>query len=169
MQNDRKYNRIKSFYVMIILIAVFCLCGCGNSKKIDAEEETTAAQTAGTVQIYHVEGTAVKPDGDVYQLKQPDNISAALEEVTEQLNKGKFFNIERFTVDENSNILFYVVEKQELTQEQILLNKAAIVKSVESLDVNDIAITLENVNGEEVETATYTDSSFYYVDDISED
>lgn len=169
MQNDRKYNRIKSFYVMIILIAVFCLCGCGNSKKIDAEEETTTAQTAGTVQIYHVEGTTVKPDGDVYQLKQPDNISAALEEVTEQLNKGKFFNIERFTVDENSNILFYVVEKQELTQEQILLNKAAIVKSVESLDVNDIAITLENVNGEEVETATYTDSSFYYVDDISED
>ena len=169
MQNDRKYNRIKSFYVMIILIAVFCLCGCGNSKKIDAEEGNTTAQTAGTVQIYHVEGTAVKPDGDVYQLKQPDNISAALEEVTEQLNKGKFFNIERFTVDENSNILFYVVEKQELTQEQILLNKAAIVKSVESLDVNDIAITLENVNGEEVETATYTDSSFYYVDDISED
>ena len=169
MQNDRKYNRIKSVSVMIILITVFCLCGCGNSKKIDAEEGTTTAQTAGTVQIYHVEGTAVKPDGDVYQLKQPDNISAALEEVTEQLNKGKFFNIERFTVDENSNILFYVVEKQELTQEQILLNKAAIVKSVESLDVNDIAITLENVNGEEVETATYTDSSFYYVDDISED
>ena len=169
MQNDRKHNRIKSVSVMIILIAVFCLCGCGNSKKIDAEEGTTTAQTAGTVQIYHVEGTAVKPDGDVYQLKQPDNISAALEEVTEQLNKGKFFNIERFTVDENSNILFYVVEKQELTQEQILLNKAAIVKSVESLEVNDIAITLENVNGEEVETATYTDSSFYYVDDISDD
>ena len=89
--------------------------------------------------------------------------------MTEQLNKGRFYNIERFTVDENSNIVLYVVEKQELTQEQILLNKAAIVKSVESLAVNDIAIYLENTKGVEIETATYTDSSFYFVDDISED
>ena len=97
---------IKRLFVMamVMCFALGCLAACG---KDDAEQEVSTESVlakAGTVQLYHATDTEVVPDEDRYQLVQPDNLSAALEEVIENMTLSQGLTIDRFSVDENRNI-----------------------------------------------------------------
>ena len=52
---------------------------------------------------------------------------------------------------------------ESLSKEELLLNKAAVVNSLSQIrNIGDIVITVNTMNGGDIETATYTDASFYY-------
>ena len=53
-------DRIKYVILVTLIMAAFCCNSCGKAGKKDVEEVTTAALKAGTVQIYHVEGTSIE-------------------------------------------------------------------------------------------------------------
>lgn len=156
-------NRIVTFLVLTLFVMV-ALCGCDDITVTDeiAKQNESLTSVAGTVQLYHATEDGVEPDEGRYQLKQPDNLSAALEELIEQMQIGENLQIERYAIDENRNITLYIVEAENLSEEQKLLSEAAIVRSIQGLDVKSIQIILKDSDGKEVDTATYTDSSFYY-------
>ena len=155
----KKYNLI---LMMILIICIMTSCGVA-----DDYTSTTGSfvSKAGTVQLYHASDTAVVADEERYQLMQPDNLSAALEEVIEEMQINDKMTIEKYLIDENRNITLFIVVQEGLTKEELLLNRAAIVRSIKGLDTGDIGISMTNEEGVELERATYTDASFYYYED----
>ena len=71
-------------------------------------------------------------------------------------------SIERYSVEEDKDVTLYIRYDKDITEETKLLNDAAIVKSVENLDFITVYIISLGEGDKELETATYTDSSFYY-------
>jgi hypothetical protein len=160
----RKSFKTTAYYVLGIMISAWLLListGCGVKSEPTTEAENVTAK-AGTVQLYHATDTGVEPDQQRYQLMQPDNLSAALEEVIENLSVNEKLSIEKYLIDEEKNITLFITQKDVVTEEELLLNQAAIVRSIQGLDCSDINITFTDLNGEIISTATYTDASFYY-------
>ena len=154
-----------------ILLLFFALLFSGCTFQIPnftgtTEESTVESEPieAGTLQLYHATDTAVVPDTARYQLKQPDNLSASIEEVIEQLTIDSSLTIERFAVDEDRNVTLNITFAYEISEEAWLLNQAAIVKSISGLDVGQVILATVDKEGNVIDTATYTDASFYYTD-----
>ncbi len=144
---------------------VLALAGCGDNSTTVMNTTESVVSKAGSVQLYHATETAVEPDEERYQLVQPDNLSAALEEIIENMTLSSNMTIEKYLIDEERNITLFIDITGGITEEEILLNQAAIVKSIQGIDVKNICISLQNQDGEEITKATYTDASFYYYDE----
>ena len=159
----------KSAITVLLLFFALFFSGCtfqlpglsGTTEESTVESELVEA---GTVQLYHATDTAVVPDTGKYQLKQPDNLSASIEEIIEQLTIDQSMTIERFAVDENRNVTLNIAFASEISEEAWLLNQAAIVKSISGLDVSQVILATVDREGNVMDTATYTDASFYYTD-----
>ena len=155
--------RGNNLILIMILSLGMGLVSCGNS---DTERQGSitdnVSQKAGTVQLYHATDSSVEPDEARYQLKQPDNQSAALEEVIEAMTLDPMVTIERYSLEEDKEVTLYIRYDKEITEEIKLLNDAAIVKSIENLDFTTVYVITLGEDDRELETATYTDSSFYY-------
>lgn len=155
------YN--KKIILLLMLSVAFGLISCGETEdKRKGSITDNISQKAGTVQLYHATEEGVEPDEERYQLKQPDNLSAALEEVIEAMTLDPMVSIERYSVEEDKDVTLYIKYDKDITEETKLLNDAAIVKSVENLDFFTVYIISLGEGDKELETATYTDSSFYY-------
>ena len=159
---NKHINRILVF-MSLALAAGFSSCGI---RKEDDQSSLpdNISQKAGTVQLYHATESSVEPDAERYQLKQPDNLSAALEEVIEAMTLDPMINIERYSVEEDREVNLCIKYDKNITAETKLLNDAALVKSIENLDFTTVYIISLDENDKELEKATYTDSSFYYYD-----
>ena len=157
--NIRQFLSVGLIYILI----AFILTGCELDPE-PAQESITdfVSAKAGTVQLYHATADKVVPDEERYQLKQPDNLPAAVEEVIEAMTYDDSIGIEKYLVDENNGVTLFMHFADGVTAEARLLNEAAIVKSIEELDINGVGIVLLDDAGNEIERATYTDSSFYY-------
>jgi len=155
----------KYFMASVILgISLVSFVGCAQDSTGEVTTESVVLK-AGSIQLYHATDTGVVPDSERYQLMQPDNLSAALEEVIEQLTLSDKLTIDKYLIDESQNVTLFVTVKEGITEEELLLNRAAIVRSVNGLDSGDVAMIMTNEAGEEIERATYTDASFYYYED----
>ena len=162
-KDNRKYNNVMACVQLALasVVLVFTLASCETASRQEVSTESVI-QKAGTVQLYHATETEVEPDEDRYQLVQPDNLPAAVEEVIENMTIDPGLEIERFSLDEEKNISLIINIHGSVTEETILLNQAAIVKSLEGLNGGKVAITLQDEDGEIVQQGTYTDASFYY-------
>ncbi len=160
-----KYGHITKYlsFIFAVTFFLFTMNSCGTAEPEELINTTESVSVkAGTIQLYHIEGTKVVPDTERYQLLQPDNPSSALEEIVEQLTLTDGLSIERFLMDANGNVNLFIKVSANIPKDQLLLSKAAIVRSIQGIDVDEIAITLQDVEGNAIETASYTDASFYY-------
>ncbi len=160
-----KKNLICHIRTALSIVMLISITACGDSAGSSMATTENVTSKAGSVQLYHATETAVEPDDDRYQLVQPDNLSAALEEVIENMTLSSKMTIEKYLIDENRNITLFIDITEDISEEEILLNQAAIIKSIQGIDVGEICITLQDQNENEVSTATYTDASFYYYDE----
>ncbi len=158
----------------VLLLAGFMLTSqvftaCTSSPSVTEEvSQESITGTAGTVQLYHVEDDGVVPDSERYQLKQPDSISDSIEEVMNQLVLLNGLSFTGYSIDKDGNIVLYLMEDG-LTEEQLLLSKAAIVKSVSGLNkTGDTVITIDDAAGNEIDSAIYRDNAFFYYDDAED-
>ena len=148
------------------MLIVFALSGCGEEGEAIRESITgNVSAKAGTVQLYHVADNMVVPYEERYQLKQPDNLADAVKEVIEAMVLDEGISIEKYLIDDSQNVTLYMHFSDEMTEEAKLLNKAALIKSLDELDTRSVNIILLDGNGDEIDTATFTDSSFYYYED----
>ena len=162
-QKPKKHGKL-IFGMMLVLIAGI-LSACAFFEK-NAESESNEKEfiqpPPGTVQLYHATEDSIEPDEELYQLKQPDNLTATIEELVEVMKLDNNISIERFSIDEEKNVSLYITRGGEVSSEKWLLNQAAIVKNIEELNINKVIIVLIDADGNEISTATYSDASFYY-------
>lgn len=158
---SRKKNKI---YAVLFISLIFTLAGCGDTS-YNVSTTESVVQKAGTVQLYHATESGVEPDSQRYQLMQPDNLASSLEEIIEQMTISDKLSIDKYLIDESRNVTLFVTVKEGITEEELLLNKAAIVRSIDGLESGDVVMVMSNEEGEEIETATYTDATFYYYTD----
>ncbi len=157
---------IRTSMIIIYLFTVSLLAGCGEEPQTFQESITdNVSAKAGTVQLYHVEDKTVRADEERYQLKQPDNLADAVKEVIEAMTLDEGIGIEKYLIDDDRNITLYMHFNDDMTAELKLLNEAALIKSLDELDIESVNIILLDADGREIDTATYTDSSFYYYED----
>ena len=168
MDNKKKERNLILLKVLAAVLAILALlftAGCSDSAS--SSEVENMVPKSGTVQLYHATDTTIEPDEGTYQLMQPDNIAASVEEVLERLQMSDKLYVEKYMIDikdNNKTVCLYINETAELTEEELLLNKAAIVKSIEGIGVDYVSIELTGSNGKVIEDATYTDASFFYYD-----
>ncbi|MBO4862912.1 MAG: hypothetical protein J5517_00955 [Eubacterium sp.] len=151
----------------MILTLVFFVTSCGANADVEQGASITdnVSMKAGTVQLFHATDSAVEPDSERYQLKQPDNLSASLDEVIDAMTLDEGITIEKYTIETSKTVTLYVRYADGVTEEKKLLSNAAIVKSLGGLEISTVQVTTLGEGDEEVDMATYTDSSFYYYEE----
>ena len=84
--DNRKYHNVMACVQLALasVVLVFTLASCETASRQEVSTESVI-QKAGTVQLYHATETEVEADEDRYQLVQPDNLPAAVEEVIENM------------------------------------------------------------------------------------
>ncbi|MBR6404313.1 MAG: hypothetical protein IKS48_13105 [Eubacterium sp.] len=164
-KKQRPKRHSKLIFGMLFLLLVGILSACAYFEKAsepEMSEQEFIQPPPGTVQLYHATEDGIEPDSELYQLKQPDNLTATIEELVECMQLDEHISIERFSIDEEKNVSLYITRDGEVSSESWLLNQAAIVKNIEELEINKVIIVLIDENGNEISTATYSDASFYY-------
>ncbi len=168
MEDNKKKELIviilKVLAAALAVISLLLSSGCGSSEKSEVEG---VVPKAGMVQLYHPTEDSVEPDEEAYQLMQPDNLAASVEEVLEKLHINQKLVVDKYTIDINDGkkiVTLFISETAELSEEELLLNKAAIVKSVKGIGVDEVGITLNSSDGKKIDKATYSDASFFYYD-----
>lgn len=152
--------------VLILLLATGS--GCAAVRNGETTEAETEAGTAGTVQLYHIDGDSIVADSGRYQLLQPDSLPASLEEVMSHVSLPAGITFERYSIDEEGNIRLEMTSRKNVPETDILLCKAEVVRNLKELKgAGDIGISFAEADGT-VDAATYTDSSFFYYDDAAD-
>lgn len=170
-------------FAIIISFLSMLSTGCASEKAslTTAMQSESIVESTGSIQLYHIDGMSIVPDRERYQLKQPDSLPASLEEImtVAQIPEGVTFD--GYRIDENGGIRLDISVEDDVSDEELLMAKAMIVRCLNELsNVQDIGIAITRtsiVDGskdkrtkytEKVDTATYTDSSFFYYDDAKD-
>jgi Signal transduction histidine kinase len=174
-KQTKSKKKAKESFITIGGLFLSLISGCFTftacSSTAPSTEETTIesiVDSAGTVQLYHVEGINIAADNDRFQLKQPDSLSDSVEEVMNQLQLIEGLSFTGYLIDKDGNIDLSM-QAEGLTEEQLLLSKAAIVKSVSGLSKSgETIITITDESGVLIESASYRDNAFFYYDDAED-
>jgi len=162
----RKISKIKEsgFAAVILLLALMmAVSGCGKKKEEGTAMQDTIISAAGTITLYHVQGHSVEADQERFQLKQPDSLSASVEEVASALKLPEGITFVSFSIDADKVIHLTFSVKDEVQEETRLLSKLAVVRSLNGLsDARNYVIALTTEGGDLIEEAPYSEKSFYY-------
>lgn len=156
----KKYLRL-----FLILICVFCLAGCNDDKKEKTELTVIENSGANTIYIYFPQGSQVKKADEKYQLKQPDSVSASVEEVMSVMseNLGDTFQYHTYMLDADNNVTLELYINGEVSKEYKLLAKAAITETLFQIEnVNSIQIKFRDEEGSIIDDGLYLPESFYF-------
>ena len=168
-KTDKKKLMILMLLCPAIMFAASNLTACSaEDKPTEITTQDNIINNAGSVQLYHVENNTVVADSDRYQLKQPDSLSDSVEEIMSQMSLPTGITFSSYSIDKDSNLQL-VLTSDGLTEEMLLLSKAAIVKSMSGLTTAaDTIITVNDAAGNMLETASYRDNAFFYYDDAED-
>ncbi len=137
-------------------------------------EETTGIATPqnavdtekSLITLYYSQGEELFQEEEPYQLKQPDSISNSVDEVMTAQQMPDGISYTGFSVDEDNNLYLTVSVEREVSTEELLLNKAAIVSTMEQLQgVSSIQISFRSPDGTVLDDAEYNADSFYYYEE----
>lgn len=153
---------------LMMLVMAFSLMGCsmgGNVKdtvSVGLEEEIRSSD-GNKIRIYYSDGERLLSKEDKYPLKQPDNVSVSIEEVMSQIEFPQTLSYSGYIMTSKNTVSLSFTADESLSKEELLLNKAAVVNSLSQIrNIGDIVITVNTMNGGDIEKSTYTDASFYY-------
>lgn len=149
----------------MMLVSVSFLTSCG---KKDKEDSTSLSVTGiinenSMVTIYEVSEDRIQERSERYQLKQPESIPAAVEEIMTEFTVPEVMQYVGYTVDENSNVII-TLQDVSSNEESRLMIKAALVKTLIQIhNINKVVVDVLDEEGNSVDKATYTDASFIYM------
>ena len=152
----------------IVTYALLCLMlfatACGNK---DKDVAVVGSNENGMVDIYYPKDYQVVKKDKQYQIKQPDSLTASIEELMAQLKEYFSEDMEYHTymIDGDNNVSLQFVSSDEVGTEYFLLAKAAITETLFQLeDINSITITIVDEQGNTISQNLYLPGSFYFYD-----
>ncbi len=169
---DQSKSKSKSKHgittALMMLVMAFSLMGCSMGGRVKETvsvglEEEIRSSDGNKIRIYYSDGERLLSKEDKYSLKQPDNVSVSIEEVMSQIEFPQTLSYSGYIMASKNTVSLSFTADESLSREELLLNKAAVVNSLSQIrNIGDIVITVNTMNGGDIEKSTYTDASFYY-------
>ena len=154
--------------IIILLLLALCISGCtapfGTGK---GKEETKAVKPGyGEAYIYYYEDMRIIRRENVYQLRQPDVLTASVEELLTELMKEfeGIFSFYTYMFDEN-NVKLEVsfTAPKPLTREEYILSTAALCNTLFQLDgITGIKVNIYDEDDKVLLSEDYNRSSFFF-------
>ncbi len=143
---------------------LFTLTSCDKENK--KKNVTTEAVKENVINVYYPEGDTLVQDSEGYQVKQPDTLTAAVEEVMTVMSAKlgtEIIQYHTYMIDGENNVTLDFLLVGEYDKEYFLLARAAVTKTLFQLDdIKNINITLTDNSGEVVLEESYDRNSFFY-------
>lgn len=155
----------RTLVLVLTIILILSITGCGNEKKQNNKEE--ASINSNTIQVFVVEENSIVKADTLCQLKQPDILTASVEEVMTAViyEFGDKLPSYTYMIDEKNSITLEVVLGGKYSKEENLLIMAAITNTLFQIkDIPTIRIIMNTSEGEKVADELYLRDSFYYYD-----
>jgi hypothetical protein len=148
------------------MVAATTACGRTEETAGIATPQNAVDTEKSLITLYYSQGEELFQEEDPYQLKQPDSISNSVDEVMTAQQMPEGISYTGFSVDEDNNLYLTVSVEREVSTEELLLNKAAIVSTMEQLQgVSAIQISFRSPDGTVLDDAEYNADSFYYYEE----
>lgn len=156
--------------IFLTAVLVFILAGCGNS---GGEAGTDLNGSGGNlINIYYTKDNKVLKSDTWYQLKQPDSVTASIEEVMTVLIKEFGGRIPSYTymLDDKNNVSLGLTLDGSYAKEDYLLMMAAVSNTIFQIDdIESIDISMIDSDGEIMAGDLVMRDSFYFYDYPVED
>ena len=155
-------------WFLITAFAILSLSGCTFPFAREGDETKSEFVKAGNGEayIYYYEDMRVKRRSEVYQLRQPDVLTASVEELLSELMKenGGIFSVYTYMFDEN-NVKLEVsfTATKPLSREIYLLSTASICMTLFQLEeISGIKINISDSDEKVLLSEEYNRSSFFF-------
>ncbi|MDD6327523.1 MAG: GerMN domain-containing protein [Lachnospiraceae bacterium] len=154
---------MKRCIIVCVLVVLFGVAGCGKKT-----EHTTVVKTdnESLVWIYYPTSDGISARTEQYQIKQPDSISAAVEEAMTALASDTWgFPVQyhTFMLDSDNNLMLDFYSESMLDATSCLLMDASVCQTLFQLpELKSISIRLLMADDTELSRKTYERDSFYF-------
>lgn len=160
---------MKKCIATVLLAVMLCLVACGDK---ETPVTVNTSEKEGMITLYYPSGNTIVGKEEKYQVRQPDSLSAAVEEVMTALmvdwNSAMVYNTYMLDADNNLSLEF-ILNDQFLVEESVLMDAAICQTLFQIKDINSITVQLVNEDEVELSSSKYTRDSFYYYDQDSSD
>ena len=153
----------KSILAFLLTILMLSLAGCGKSNTSDTPQTVVGSM----IDIYYPEENNIIKSKEQYQLKQPDSVSASVEEIMAVLvtKLDEEMTYSTYMLDSKNNLTLNFQFLEEYSAEYKLLATAAITKTLFQVeDINGIQIIITDSQGKVLSDNFYLRESFYFYD-----
>lgn len=155
---------MKKYKILLFCLVLFCLpAGCGKNEK--KQNNFSYVVGKSKVCIYYPENNEIICDEELYQLRKPDSVAASVEEIMAALSDRMKKNISYHTylLDEQKNLTLEFEIEGDVADEQLLLMKAAVAKTLFQLkDIGNIRFNLTYIESGDTDKSVYDKNSFYF-------
>lgn len=154
---------MKKYVMLAIFSMLLLLTACGSKSEQIAIVETP---NDNKIFIYHPTASGIVADEEMYQVKQPDSLSAAVEETMtalddEETNHTITYHTYMLDTDNNLSLDFYADELPDAKTK--LLANAAICQTLFQLsDISSITIRIMHEDEDLLQEDYYTRDSFFF-------
>lgn len=155
-------KKIVSIFLSLLLMLTLTACG-------DKKEKTTIVEQTGSgmIDIYYPMNNKVVKSETPYQIKQPDSVSASVEEVMAAIMVYLQEDMTYYTymLDADNRVSLELAMVEDYDSVFTLLADASIVKTLFQIkEIQGVRIHLVDKDGNEIEDSMYTSDSFYFYD-----
>lgn len=163
MGKKRKTESLFRFFACLIFTFLL-LCGCEKKQEKTIIVEQTGG---GMIDLYYPDENQVKKSELAYQIKQPDSVSASVEEVMAALMVyfQEDMNYHTYMIDAENNVSLELELLSEKDDVYVLLADASIAKTLFQIqEIQNVEILLVDENENQVKDSVYSRDSFYFYD-----
>lgn len=162
-------GRLMAGFLAMMLSVGFSACGNSDiqiTESLIDSVDSNLAEDKG-ITVYHVENRSVVAEQERFRPKQPDSVASALEETMAVIPLVEGVRFTGYTMGEENAVTLALQVDPSVTGETILLEKAALVNTLEQIrNIGRVTLSVKNEEGETVDEHTYSNGSFYYYDDV---
>ncbi len=158
--------------ILIMLLAMLMLFSFTACKQDDDEVEEYTTNENSMIEIYYPTDNKVVKSEEKYQIKQPDSVSAAVEEIMLCLKEKLDESLEYHTymLDGDNNVSLEFTSNGEYNTEYILLAKAAVVQTIFQVkDIKSVNIKITDIGGNVISENHFLRDSFYFYDYVEDE
>ena len=157
---------MKKYFMISIFCILIMLCACGKKTEQIAIIETP---NDNQITIYRPGPNGIIADDELYQVKQPDSLSAAVEETMAAFTAVPYgseydsvvYHTYMLDVDNNLSLDFFAKQIPD-TKTSLLANGALCQTLFQLSDLQNITIRILSENEEVIMENTFTRDSFYF-------
>ncbi len=154
----------KTAALLMLCMLVQAMYGC-SAPWSEKKDKASTATVENMIELYFPVDKKVEKTEQGYQIKQPDSLPAAVEEVMAELLRvqSDFLSYYTYNLDEGNNLLLEIRLTADFSTETVLLIRASVTKTLFQLsEIKSIHLVLYPAEGDALSDEVCDRASFFY-------